>query len=227
MSADEAGAAIAAWIKKYGQASVPVLVDGNTHDEYLEFTHQSPFLSGTADSEQCEAMIRVGITWRCVALSRIKVHRRAKSIMGLATSRALPDSPELEFRPPDCPFCEISLGHDGDGWTCEQCHARWPGNGYSAGAVRICVEEDCAGNEAQVLGEDGQPRCLPCAGLILLGVLEPTEPYKCRETYCSENKVTGMPAWASAAQARRCGRHQAEHESQQRWENYQRTGSFR
>jgi len=95
------------------------------------------------------------------------------------------DVGDLDFPPPDCEFCQISTHCDGDGFVCPQCAARWSSNG--TGGVRPCVE--CRDSEAEVLGDDQQPRCLPCAAEVLDGVLDATGPYRCRR--CS-GEVVGI-----------------------------------
>ncbi|GAA0719477.1 hypothetical protein Drose_05795 [Dactylosporangium roseum] len=83
---------------------------------------------------------------------------------------------DLDFPPPDCEFCHVATSHDGDRFYCPQCRARWTSNGTDGS--RCCVE--CGVHEAEVLGGDQQPRCLPCAAEVLAGTLDPTAPYECR-----------------------------------------------
>lgn len=206
---------VEAWNGQYGGRSVPVFVGDDHDDDCVEFTHQQAWLGGKPEDEQRTPMIRVGSSWKPTDLRRITVHPRAAEAFGLKPIEPV----ELSFRAPDCEFCEIELSHDGDSFYCEQCCASWSDNGFRM--TRKCVEDECGGDEADTLGDDGQPRCQPCAFLVTIGVLEPTGPYKCRETYCGNDKVTGMPFDAKARQSRRCGRCQSRAESDAWWADYQ------
>jgi len=37
--------------------------------------------------------------------------------------------PDLCFSPPDCPKCDATLYFDGEGFDCQYCAIKWPGNG--------------------------------------------------------------------------------------------------
>lgn len=221
---------VQAWITAYGRGNVPVLVgpapdptdfeEGEEiYDEReVEFTHGGgPYLSGIPGDTARRATLRLGQGWRQVALDTVEIHPRHAEVAGLVE---LDDHQELDFPPPDCAFCEISLNHDGDGWTCEQCSARWDSAGHRC--TRECVEPECDAAEAEVVGEDGQPRCKPCAFQILIGAIQPTAPYTCSNSWCS-TKVVGMPY---AAKARRhghnpvCGGCQQKADSDDWWKSY-------
>jgi hypothetical protein len=217
---------VQAWVREHGRRGVPVLVgpaprpeefeEGEefVDDRDVEFTHEAPWLAGNPGDAGRLAMVRLGWNWRTVQLDTLEVHPRHAE---LAAFKA-PECVDLEFPPPDCAYCEIGLDHDGDGWACGQCRASWASNGYS-GHTRVCVEPDCGGFEADTVGEDGQPRCGTCQFLVMVGRIEPTSPYKCKESVCGD-KVTGMPAETSAARNRRCGRHQQQVESDAYWKDY-------
>jgi len=218
---------IQAWIKEYGRKSVPVLVgpapdpeeldedEELIDDREVEFTHHEPWLSGNAGDLGRIAKIRVGITWRVVELDKLEVHPKVGAEAGFGKVVET----ELDFPPPDCVYCEISLSHDGDNWYCEQCRASWDNSGHS-GHTRLCVEPDCGGEYAELVGADGQPRCRSCQFLVAIGQIEATKPYKCRKSYCHSEPVVGMPADTAAARQRRCGRHQHQVESDAYWKNY-------
>jgi hypothetical protein len=220
-TAAEAAAAVHAWNNQYKQHAIPVIVDGRDEPDEIEFTDSGAFLSGAPQDEQRTALIRlIGRHYRGIELSRIAPHPLAAEMAGLPD---LGKTPELDFPPPDCAYCEIGLYHDGDGFACEQCGASWASDGYSH-HTRKCVEDRCRGAEAQVLGADGQPRCRPCAFLILTEVIEPTGPYDCKRSYCLHGKVYGMPYNSPARRNQQCGRHQASDNLDARLASY-RSGS--
>jgi hypothetical protein len=106
---------------------------------------------------------------------------------------------DLYFPPPSCDFCNVDTFHDGDGFRCPACNARWSSNGTDG--VRKCVE--CGDNDADVTGEDRQPRCLCCAAEVMGGVLDATTPYECRRC---ETEVVGIGREHGAPWAKRlCG----------------------
>lgn len=58
-----------------------------------------------------------------------------------------PRMPELEFLPPNCPFCDMQTDSDADGLVCLPCNIWWDTHGrhgerMNAGEVPICGEED-------------------------------------------------------------------------------------
>lgn len=215
----KAEAAVHAWNEKFKQYAIPVFVDDRTDDDEVEFTESGAWLSGTSKDEERTALIRViGRSWHGIELSRVTPHPRYAEAIDLP---GLGRTPELDFPPPDCAYCEIGLMHDGDGWTCEQCGASWADDGYSH-HTRKCVEPECAGDEAQVLGADGQPRCRPCAFLVLTEVLSATGPYDCKRG-CGP--VYGMPFDAKARRHRLCGRHQHADEVDAWMADYRRSRS--
>lgn len=116
-----------------------------------------------------------------VPLANVRVHPAADHLAKLGKVEVR----KLYFPSPPCEFCHVDTEHDGDGFACPQCLAWWSSNGYDG--VRRCVE--CRDEEAEVLGEDRQPRCLPCAAEVLDGGLEATEPYRCRRC---KTEVTGI-----------------------------------
>jgi hypothetical protein len=220
-------AKVKAWLEQYGRAQVPVLVgrppdpadfeDGEEvyDDREVEFTHGGPYLSGQPGETARRAVLRLGRSWRTVALDSVEVHPRHVEVAGLAK---LDDYQPIDFPPPDCAFCDISLTHDGDGWYCEQCGASWDSSGQTC--TRKCVEPDCDGAEAEVIGEDQQPRCKPCAFEILIGALEPTPPYCC---HSCRSDVVGMPYDAKARRSGHhplCGRCKSREDSDAYWKNY-------
>lgn len=214
-------AAMKAWDDQYGRGPVPVLVGDNHDDDQIEFTEGRPFLSGKPDDPERVAMIRIRSRyWHGIELATVTPHpRRAE----LAAFRATDPGEPLEFPPPQCTYCEIDLIHDGDGWDCGQCRAWWSGDGCSTHRRR-CVEADCQ-DEADLVGEDGQPRCRNCQFLVVLDVIEATGPYKCSETYCHRGMVYGMPYDAPGRRNRmgtkkRCGRCQQQAESDAYWQDY-------
>lgn len=218
---------VQAWQRDHGRKSVPVLVgppprpedfeEGEEpyDDRDIEFTHDGPWLSGNDGDPDRRALIRLGLRRRVVDLDKVQVHPHFALVAGFAPVKET----ELEFPPPECVYCDINLEHDGDGWACPQCRADWASDGYSHHR-RVCVEAECDGDEAKVVGEDGQPRCRPCQFLVTVERIEPTGPYRCRETYCRDEKVTGMPADTRAARNRRCGRHQQQIDNEESWKNY-------
>lgn len=218
-------AAMVAWEKEHGRGSVPVLVGTNRDDDQIEFTDGRPFLSGKPGDPRRLAMIRISGRsrhWLGIALATVTPHPRRAEL----TVFKAPEPAQLEFPPPQCAYCEIDLIHDGDGWDCGQCRAWWSSDGYST-HYRRCVEADCD-EQADLVGEDGQPRCRSCQFLVLLGVIEATGPYKCSETYCHHGEVYGMPYNAPARRNRmgtkkRCGGCQQRAESDAYWENYRTT----
>jgi hypothetical protein len=217
---------VQAWLREYGRRSVPVLVgpapdpadfeEGEevVDDRDVEFTHDGPWLSGKEGDQARRALIRVGINWRVLDLDKVEVHPKVNAEAGLGPVPMV----ELDFPPPDCTYCEIGLTHDGDSWYCEQCSASWDSGGFSS-HTRKCVEPECGGNEAELVGDDGQPRCRPCQFLVAIGEIEATAPYKCRESYCG-TRVVGMPADNLAARHQRCGRHQYQIDSDAYWKDY-------
>lgn len=130
-----------------------------------------------------------------VPLSNVRLHPAAAQIAELGKVEV----ENLYFPPPDCEFCDVDTYHDGDGFRCPQCLARWSSNGRDG--TRRCVE--CPDAEADVVGADKQPRCLPCAADVLAGVLEATAPYQCRR--CGD-EVVGIGIEHGELHARRlCG----------------------
>lgn len=221
-------ARIRTWIEQHGKSDVAVLIgpapdpadfeDGEEYvdDREVEFTHGSPFLAGKT-SEERQAVVRLRHSRRLVALDSVEPHPRYAEVAGLAT---LNDGDEhLEFPPPDCAFCRIGLTCDGDGWYCEQCAAGWNSAGTSC--TRRCVEPDCDA-DAEVAGEDKQPRCTPCAFQVLVGAIVATPPYLCTNSWC-RTKVIGMPYWAKARRSGYgpvCGRCQEKTEHDAWMESY-------
>ncbi len=213
--------AVRDWTRRYGTARVPVLVgappdpaDFDEGEEVIderdvEFTWDSPHLAGKPGDIGRIAKIRLGVHWRTVDLDSVQVHPEAATV---ATFNPVPHT-DLEFPPPDCTYCEIGLSHDGDGWYCEQCGASWSNNGMDHHRRR-CVESECGGAEAEMIGDDGQPRCRPCGFLVSIGRIEATAPYRCREICYGDSPVTGMPADSAAARYGRCGRHQQQADSE-------------
>lgn len=218
------------WDAEYGRRDVPVLVDAERRDadeidqgDAVEFTDGGPFLSGKHGDLDRFAMIRIHARpWAGIKLERVTVHPRAAEI----TRFPAPEQTTLEFPPPQCPYCEIDLYHDGDSWQCEMCRSWWSSDGHGAHR-RACVEQECDGAEADVVGDDGQPRCRSCQFLVVLEVIEPSGPYQCSEPHCYSGKVTGMPAGSPArrnglGRAPRCGRCQQRVSSDAWWANYRR-----
>jgi hypothetical protein len=114
-----------------------------------------------------------------VPLANVRVHPAAGQLARLDSVKVR----ALEFPPPTCEFCNVDTYCDGDGFTCPQCRARWNSSGNDG--RRQCVE--CGSDSADVVGEDKQPRCLPCAADVVTGVLEATGPYQCRR--CKDEVV--------------------------------------
>ncbi|MFI5839418.1 hypothetical protein ACIA8K_06860 [Catenuloplanes sp. NPDC051500] len=146
-----------------------------------------------------------------IPVGHVERHPLADQIRALGK----PEDRELEFPPPDCPWCDVPCESDADGFTCSQCHAAWGTNGHLGGSTRRCVEN--SDHEAQVTGEDEQPRCITCQTTVLAGEIEATEPYGCRR--CREH-VVGMPADLPAAAAQLCGRCHESDEQQTRIDAY-------
>jgi hypothetical protein len=189
------------WVGAYGHGSVPVLAgppvctepgEDSYSDREIEFASGPPWLSGKDSGTNRLAMIRLMPGAGTVRLDTLAVHPRYAELDGYDK----PEKTELEFPPPQCAYCDIDLDHDGDTWNCPQCRAWWADDGYSDHR-RYCVEADCDGDEAQLVGEDGQPRCRPCQFLVLLGQIRPTGPYTCSNAYC-RREVVGMPYDAKA-----------------------------
>jgi hypothetical protein len=94
----------------------------------------SPVLAwpGTRDLEPLRTRIR-GSAW--VMASGHAVVRVAGYAGGIALSHIEPDPtrqpavPELEFVPPNCPFCGDVTDTDGDGFVCIGCHVSWGTDG--------------------------------------------------------------------------------------------------
>jgi hypothetical protein len=76
-----------------------------------------------------------------------------------ATRGPVGEIEELEFPPPQCPYCDVDLDSN-DGWECGECGATWSYNGHAG--TRYCIEKDCW-REANLLDADGKPRCDECA----------------------------------------------------------------
>lgn len=130
-----------------------------------------------------------------VPLANVRLHPATAQLAALGKVQV----EDLYFPPPNCEFCDVDTEHDGDGFSCPQCRARWTSNGHDG--TRRCVE--CADADADVFGADKQPRCLPCAADVLTGVMEATPPYQCRRC---ENEVVGIGLEHGELYARRlCG----------------------
>jgi hypothetical protein len=52
-----------------------------------------------------------------------------------------PPKDDLYFPPPDCPHCDGTLGHDGDGWCCDDCSLSWDSDG-SGDSARFTDDND-------------------------------------------------------------------------------------
>jgi hypothetical protein len=133
-------------------------------------------------------------TGQFVPLADVRPH---PAVARLAELEAV-EVEDLDFPPPDCSYCLIPTGHDGDGFRCPQCDASWDSNGR--GGSRSCVE--CFDSEAKVVGEDQQPRCLPCAAGVLDGTVDATAPYECRQCL---TEVVGIGDQHPAYAGRLCG----------------------
>jgi hypothetical protein len=152
------------------------------------------------------------LTGEFVTLDNVEVHPRAAELEALGKV----DAPSLDFPPPTCGFCgTVDCQYD-DGWTCPQCSARWPSNGYDG--TRPCVE--CRDLEAAVIGEDGQPRCLPCQAMVADGEIDPTPPYDCRRCRQTVHGISPQTAGGTAFGKRLCGGCNAADESRADLDRY-------
>ncbi len=116
-------------------------------------------------------------TW--VPLHRVRVHPLNDRLAAMKKA----DAEGLEIPYPPCPYCLVDTSHDGEELYCPYCRASWSSGTFTHGR-RSCVE--CANNRADVVGDDQQPRCLPCAAGVLTGEEDPTGPYRCRNRCSSE-----------------------------------------
>lgn len=127
-------------------------------------------------------------------IADLTIHPQAAALAVLPRA----DVPTLEFPPPPCAFCEtVDTEFDGRGFCCPECGARWSSNGFDG--TRLCVECD---DDADIVGPDGQPRCLPCQAGLNEHAEAGTEPYQCRRC---ETEVVGMPSSRQAAMRGLCG----------------------
>lgn len=83
-------------------------------------------------------------------------------------------TPELDFPPPRCPYCECDLELQ-ETWCCPSCGATWDDHGRNG--HRPCVQ-GCH-RDSTLIGGDGQPRCAPCVDRIDAGQDEPVAPHTC------------------------------------------------
>lgn len=162
----------------------------------------------TAGGEEC---VRLASNWNDVPVTHVRPHWLAAEVTGLDK----PEPIELDFPYPPCSRCGVETEHDGDGFTCPQCLARWSDRGGDG--VMPCVEE--SDHEASVVGADGQPRCVLCETRVRTGEIEAADPYDCRRC---KTKVVGIgPQFnTGAARNRRCGECQVAVESDEWWANW-------
>jgi hypothetical protein len=117
------------------------------------------------------------------------------------------DGDEAIHHNPECPDCYVEMNWD-EGFDCPVCLTHFGDNGEFS--YKVCVEYDCC-DWAEMLGDDGQPRCTTCSVLILAGEQKPFAPYECKRC---KVKVVGIPSQAKAAKNRLCGSHQAAEDRQ-------------
>jgi hypothetical protein len=113
-----------------------------------------------------------------------------------------PDGDEAIQRYPECPDCYVEMNWD-EGFDCPVCLTHF--NDNCAFSHKVCVEYECS-DDADMVGDDGQPRCTNCTVLILAGEQSPFDPYECRR--CKTN-VVGIPSRSKAGKNRYCGTCQA------------------
>ncbi|MBF9135153.1 hypothetical protein I0C86_40455 [Plantactinospora sp. S1510] len=142
------------------------------------------------------ALVVLRNNWRGVPIGHVRLHRLAGQIRALAPIEGV----ELDFPPPNCPYCVSVPCEFDDPWVCPECAARWPEAAHQGGAIRRCVE--CFDRDATAIGGDGQPRCAVCHVEVLAGVVEATEPYNCRSC---KVEVVGMPVGREASNWSLCG----------------------
>lgn len=111
------------------------------------------------------------------------------------------DGDEAVHRNPECPDCNQEMAWD-DGFDCSICLTHYCDDGSFS--HRLCVEYDCD-EWAEVVGDDEQPRCIPCQTLVLSDELSPNSPYECSKCRVL---VVGIPAKAAASKNRLCRSHQ-------------------
>ncbi len=155
---------------------------------------------------------RLESNWQHVPVAYLRPHWLAAEVAGLDKPKPI----ELDFPYPPCSRCHVETEHDGDGFTCPQCLARWSDRGGAG--VMPCVED--RDHEASVVGADGQPRCVLCETRVRSGEIEdPAEPYECRRC---KTKVIGIGVGfdTGAATNRRCGECQVSVEGAEWWANW-------
>jgi hypothetical protein len=139
---------------------------------------------------------RLESTWRHIPVAHLRPHPLAAEVAALEE----PKVQELDFPCPPCARCDIETYHDGDGFCCTYCLARWSDNG--TGGILPCVED--ASHEATVTGKDGQPRCTLCELRVRTGEIEePSGPYQCQR--CKQDVVgIGVDFGTPASENRHC-----------------------
>ena len=180
--------------------------DPDYRERYITTTYGLAFLSNPKDGSVAQAMVKLsdyGVFihgLRGVApLEQLEVLDEV--VVALAQMGKVDGSEAIQHNP-ECPDCYVEMNWD-EGFDCPVCLTHFSDNGQFS--HRLCVEYDCD-EWAELVGDDGQPRCTTCSVLILAGEQQPFAPYECKR--CKE-KVVGIPARAKAAKNRLCGTHQA------------------
>lgn len=200
---------IDAWNRRWNPArsrsiSAPVVYCTNPEEEdegyrerYVTTTYGMAFLD--KDDYAAVRLHDYGPHLRGARLEHLTV---LEDIAEKLTALGKVDGDEAIQHNPECPDCYVETNWD-EGFDCPVCLTHFDDNGQFS--HKVCVEYDCT-EWGEVLGEDGQQRCVPCTVLVLAGELSPFGPYECRR--CKKS-VVGIPARSQAAKNRLCGGDQA------------------
>jgi hypothetical protein len=155
--------------------------------------------------------VRLMSRYQHVPVEHIERHRLAEQISLLGKV----DMEELYFPAPPCSTCNVDTSHDGDHFVCPMCSAAWDSNGDFVS--RPCVE--CGDREAEVEGDDGQPRCLLCETEVRANLIDATAPYRCKG--CGQDvHGIGMQTGSGCWTAKKCGSCQHGAEQRDYWDGY-------
>ena len=170
--------------------------DPDYRERYVTTTFGAPFLGKDRNGDEA-AMIRL-TDYGERGQARVDHLEVLEEVVEQIRQMRKPDGDEAIRRNPECPDCYIEMNWD-EGFDCPGCLTHFDDD--CSFSHKVCVEYECS-EWAELIGADGQPRCVACTTLVLTDEQSPFSPYDCKR--CGKSAV-GIPSRSSAAKNRLCG----------------------
>lgn len=171
--------------------------DPDYRERYVTTTQGMAFLGKDRDGDEA-AMIRLNDYGELRGQARLDHLEVLEEVVEQIRQMRKPDGDEAIQHNPECPDCYIEMNWD-EGFDCPACLTHFDDN--CTFSHRVCVEYECS-EWGELVGADGQPRCVDCTTQVLTGEQSPFSPYDCKR--CGKTAV-GIPARSTAAKNRLCG----------------------